>query len=155
MTEEAYALAFLKEFGLKTLDDGKLYRHPLFKLPLRIDKMLFMDKPKNEPWSLKANKEGRGPYLRLLAQAIKNPYEIWEDVVVDKKTKKTATVLRFIRLFRGDGENEDVGGFSVFKLYKGKLWSGSTVFNPKENKRDLMLEYLEKQRTGVLLWREK
>lgn len=153
MTEEAYALAFLKEFGVNSLEDRTLYRHPLIKLPLRIDKMLFMNKPKKEPWSLKANKNGRGPYLRLLARTIQNPYEIWQDIEVDE-SGKNRTVLRFIRLFHGEGK--DVGGFSVFKLYNGKLWSGSTVFPPNvEKEKPLMIKYLEKQRTGVLLWREK
>lgn len=153
MTEEAYALAFLKEFGVGSLEGRTLYRHPLIKLPLRIDKMLFMDKTPNQPLSLKATKEGRGPYLRLLARAIKNPYEIWQDIVVGKNGK-SRTVLRFIRLFQG--EEKKVGGFSVFSLYNGKYWSGSTVFPPNvDRKEEAMFAYLEKQRTGVLLWREK
>ena len=79
MTEEAYALAFLKEFGLKSLDDSTLFRLPWLRTPLLISKSLLFKKDKNQNLiGLKANKEGRGPVMRLLARTIKNPYEVWQ-----------------------------------------------------------------------------
>ena len=148
MTEEAYALAFMREFGLKSLDDSLLYRLPQVELPLQISKALFLDKQTRK---LKANKSGRGPYLRLLAQAIKNPYEIWQNIVEINGRKRT--VLRFLRLFKGEGK--EIGGFGSFTLLDGRMWTGSTVFNPKGENREAMLTYLEQQRQGVLVWREK
>lgn len=148
LTQEAYALAFLREFGVKSLNQSLLYTLPQVTLPLQISKALFLDKPSGQ---LKADKDGRGQYMRLLAQTIKNPYEIWQTVA--ERHGKPITVLRFIRLFRGEGR--DIGGFGVFNLFQGRMWSGATVFNPKKEQRDLTLEYLEQQRNGALVWREK
>lgn len=146
LTQEAYALAFLREFGLKTLNDSTLYRLPQVELPLIIGKALFLDKQTGQ---LKADREGRGPYLRLLAQAIMNPYEIW--LTPAEVAGKKRTALRLIRLFRGEGK--DIGGYAAFSLI-GKSWHGSTVFNPKGTNTERMLEYLEKQRAGTLIFRE-
>lgn len=149
MTQEAYALAFLKEFGLKSLNESTLFKPPQLNLPLQISKALFMDKPTRQ---LKADKNGRGPYMRLLAQTIKNPYEIWQTVA--ERYGKPITVLRFIRLFRGEGR--EIGGFGVFNLYRGREWSGATLFPPNHDRdRNAMLNYIENQRNGVLVWREK
>lgn len=146
LTQEAYAMAFLREFGLKSLKETTLFRLPQVELPLVIGKALFLDKLTGQ---LKADREGRGPYLRLLAQTIRNPYEIW--LTPAEMAGKKRLSLRLIRLFRGEGQ--DVGGFGVFSLI-GKSWHGSTVFNPKGTSAARMLEYLEKQRAGALVFRE-
>lgn len=149
LTQEAYALAFLREFGLKNLNQSLLYTLPQVKLPLQISKALFLDKPSGQ---LKADKYGRGPYMRLLAQTIRNPYEIWQTVA--ERYGKPITVLRFIRLFRGEGR--DIGGFGVFNLFQGRMWSGATVFPPNHDKgKGAILNYIENQRNGALVWREK
>jgi len=63
--------------------------------------------------------------------------------------------LRFIRLLREPNRGE-IGGLGVFHLLPGIGWQGSTVFSPgNPNRRETMLSYLEKQRAGLLLYREK
>lgn len=153
MTEEAYALAFLKEFGLKTLDDSTLFRLPWLRMPLLISKNLFYKKDKAQNTiKLKANKLGRGPYMRLLARAIQNPYEVWQ--VPMRLSGKPYITLRFIRLFRGkDGEH--VEGYSAFNWIGMRYWSGATVFKAGKPKiAESGILYLEEQRNGVLLFRE-
>ena len=147
LTEAAYALAFLKEFGLKSLNESALHTLPGVKLPLVIDKGLFMDKATRQ---LKADKNGRGPFLRLLARTIQKPYEIWQ--VPTEISGKKVTCLRLIRLFAAQGKT--IGGFGVFSLY-GNQWQGSTLFNPKGENTRLMLQYLENQRQGTLVFREE
>lgn len=151
MTEEAYALAFLKEFGLKSLDDSTLFRLPWLRTPLLISKSLLFKKDKNQNLiGLKANKEGRGPVMRLLARTIKNPYEVWQ---VPMKLSGTPYVtLRFIRLFRTEGD-ETFGGYSAFNWIGGRYWSGATVFKAKAT-LEKAATYLEQQRNGILLFRE-
>lgn len=146
MTEGAYALAFLKEFGLTKLSESTLFPLPGVNVPVVIDQGLFLDKATLE---LKANKAGRGPYLKLLARTIRNPYEIWQVPV--EISGKTATTLRLIRLFAG--EDKKIGGFGVFSLI-GRAWLGSTLFNPMGENARRMVEYLERQRVGTLLYRE-
>ena len=151
MTEEAYALAFLKEFGLKSLDDSTLFRLPWLRTPLLISKNLLFKKDKNQNLiGLKANKEGRGPVMRLLARTIKNPYEVWQ--VPMKLSGKPYVTLRFIRLFRTEGD-ETFGGYSAFNWIGGRYWSGATVFKAKAT-LEKAATYLEQQRNGILLFRE-
>lgn len=150
MTEEAYALAFLKEFGLKTLDDSMLFRLPWLRPPLLISKNLLFKKDKNQNLlELKSAKKGRGPYMRLLARVIQHPYEVWQ--VPMKLSGKPYVTLRFIRLFRQ--ENGEFGGYSAFNWIGGRYWSGATVFKAKDT-LEKAATYLEQQRNGVLLFRE-
>lgn len=147
LTDKAYLLAFLKEFGLTGLDQQFLHRLPGVGLPLVIDKYLFVNKVDS---SLKANKAGRGPYMRLLARTIRDPYEIWH--VPAALSGRTVSTLRLIRLFAGEGQ--ELGGFGVFSI-AGNVWQGSTMFNPGKDNAKAMLEYLERQRVGTLIYREE
>ena len=150
LSEEAYALAFLKEFGLKSLDDSTLFRLPWLRMPLLISKHLLFKKDKNQNLvELKSAKKGRGPYMRLLARVIQHPYEVWQ--VPMKLSGKPYVTLRFIRLFRQ--ENGEFGGYSAFNWIGGRYWSGATVFKAKDT-LEKAATYLEQQRNGILLFRE-
>ena len=153
LSEEAYALAFLKEFGLKSLDDRTLFRLPWLRTPLLISKNLFYQKDKAQNLiKLKVNKRGRGPYMRLLGRAIQNPYEVWQ--VPMNLSGKSYVTLRFIRLFRGEG-GEHMEGYSAFNWIGMRYWSGATVFKAGDPKiAGSGIAYLEEQRNGVLLFRE-
>ncbi|WP_288711624.1 phage minor head protein [uncultured Bilophila sp.] len=147
LSEEAYALAFLKEFGLKSLDDSTLFRLPWLRTPLLISKQLLLTKATGK---LKTDKSGRGPYMRLMAQSIKNPYEVWQ--VPMRLSGKVHITLRFLRLFKG--EDGGFGGYSAFNwIGGGRYWSGATTFKAK-NDFQRAAEYLEQQRNGILLFRE-
>lgn len=93
----------------------------------------------------KSNKNGRGQYMKILAQVIKNPYEIWRvPVTISGKQSET---IRFIRVF--DLNGIPFGGFLVFNLvHSGRYWTAATVFRPNT------IDYLERQRQGTLLYRE-
>ncbi|MBG3878179.1 phage head morphogenesis protein, partial [Desulfovibrio oxamicus] len=143
-----YVLAFLKEFGLADIDASTAIRLPGVKLPVVIGKGLFIDKATGD-WKL--SKNARDQHVLLLARTIKSPWEIWQ--VPAKLSGKACTTLRMIRLFR-DGEKQ-VGGFGVCNLVNGRGWVGTTAFMPKADRSERrILEYLEAQRTGVLLYRE-
>lgn len=142
LKDEEYALAFLKEFGLKNINDRLLYNPKSLPINLIISKQLFIDKPTGQ---YKANKAGRGQYMKVLAQVIQNPYEIWR-VPVQLSGKRTE-LIRFIRIF--ELNNTPFGGFSVFNLvHSGRYWTAATVFTPNT------INYLERQRQGLLLYRE-
>ena len=147
LTDKAYLLAFLKEFGLNGLDEQTTHLLPGVLSPLVIDKYLFVNKFDG---SMKASKGGRGPLVRLLARTIRDPYEIWHVPV--ELSGRTVSTLRLIRLFAG--EDQEIGGFGVFSLV-GNAWQGSTVFAPGKGGSKAMLEYLERQRVGTLVYREK
>jgi SPP1 gp7 family putative phage head morphogenesis protein len=146
LPSEEYVKAFLDEFGIQHINASKLHKLPCGH-PLIISKSLFIDK-RTRQWKVK--KSGRERYLKLLAQTIKNPFEVWR--VPSEISGKPMDTLRLVRLFQT--EEKKVGGFSVFNLINGRKWSGATAFTPKLKNEAAMYAYLEKYREGVLLYRE-
>jgi SPP1 gp7 family putative phage head morphogenesis protein len=146
LAPEKYVKAFLSEFGIADINGAAVHRLP-GNIPVVIDKGLFTDK-RTGKW--KADKSGRGPFVKLLARTIKNPYEIW--MVPAEVGGRVYTTLRLLRLFSWRGK---LGGFAVFNLVGGRAWQGATTFTPKLGKAEsALLEYLEKQRRGTLIFRE-
>ena len=150
LAPERYVQAFLSEFGITDLEGTKVVTLPGVELPMVVGKGFFIDKG-NGKW--KVDKSGRAPYVRLLAQTIRNPYEVWQ--VPAEVSGKPVDTLRLLRLFSLDGKR--IGGFSVFNLVRGRQWQAATAFTPKVTAASeaRMLEYLEAQRVGTLVFREE
>jgi len=146
LSSEEYVKAFLEEFGINHINASKMHKLPCGH-PLVISKHLFIDK-RSQQWKVK--KSGREQYLKLLAQTIKKPFEVWQ--VPSELSGKPMDVLRLVRLFQT--EEKKVGGFSVFNLVGGRKWLGATSFTPKLKNEKAMYAYLEKYREGILLYRE-
>lgn len=149
MSRQDQVLAFLKEFGLKGIDDSTVFTvHGGY--PLAVSKWLFMDKAEG---GFKSTWRDKGPYMRLLARTIQNPFEVWWAPVEIGPQKRVTFALRLLRLFSLPG-SKDVGGFCSFSLI-GRKWEGATAFAPKAGRSEkAILDYLEKQRNGVLIHRE-
>lgn len=146
-----YAQAFLAEFGGAS---GKTVVFEDVKAgALVIDESLFKDGAGN--W--KADKDERGPYMRLLADAAKDPHEIWLRWE-ESRDKPGAWLLkrRYIKTFEIDyGNGTDTQyGLTVFEVGKDG-WTGSSamVANAARNP-DARRRYIEKQRDGFLLYRK-
>ena len=151
-SEEFYAKEFLKCFGLKGLNGSALVKIPGTKLSLPVSKALLTDKLTGQ---LKANKYGRGRFMRLLAETIRNPFEVWWAPAKMAGNDKDYEALRLIRLFR-DEKGGEIGGLGIFNWVPGMGWRGTTVFTPGSvNRIKNMANYLEKQREGILVYREK
>lgn len=147
---EDYARAFLAEFGadigkpvvFKDVKDGALV----------IDEALFQDGAGQ--W--KADKNGRGPYMRLLADAIRDPDEIW--LRWEEARDKSGHWLlkrRYLKSFEiDDGAAGDRQyGMAVFEVGKDG-WSGSTTMVAQPDRSEASRKrYLERQRDGFLLYR--
>ncbi len=147
LTQMGYINAFLEEFGAK-YGQSKLFRLPGVNLPLVINERLFLDKKENK---FKVAKQGREKYLKLLARTIKNPYEIWSHPLVLSRGK-TIQTLSLIRMFYLEQEKKKLGGLSVFRLYNGRSWSGSTVFTPAVTSDEkYIIKYLDDLRRKMLL----
>ena len=146
---ETYARAFLAEFGA---DVGKPVVFDDVKgEPLVISEHLFQDGAGN--W--KADKDGRGPYMPLLADAAKYPDEIWLRWE-ESRDNPGAWLLkrRYIKTFEisGDGESNIQYGLTVFEIGKDG-WSGSSAMVANaERGIESRRRYIEKQRAGFLLY---
>lgn len=148
LKDEDYVKAFLKEFGLSGLEGSKTVRLPGTGVPIVINKGFFIDKRTGD-WKVK--KSDRESFVKLLAHTIQNPFEIWSVPV--EVSGKRLPALRLIRLFM-DESGERIGGYVAFNLIKGRQWHAATAFSPKVGNEAAMLKYLEKQRVGVLIFRE-
>lgn len=148
---EDYARAFLAEFGaepgrpvlFKDAKDGALV----------VDEALFKD----AAGSWKADRDNRGPYMRLLAAAVKEPDEIWLRWEASRdKPGHWLLKRRYLKSFEvDDGTGVDRQyGLSVFESGEDG-WTGSTAMMAKPDRSDAARRrYIEQQRDGFLLYRK-
>lgn len=147
LTQMAYINAFLEEFGVK-YGESKAFKLPGVSQPLVINEKLFLDKKTGQ---FKVLKDGREKYLKLLAQTIKNPFEIWMHPSALPGGKRVNT-LSLLRLFMLEEEGRRIGGLGIFRLYSGRSWSGSTVFTPSARAGEKQIfKYLDELRLKILL----
>ena len=132
-----YATRFLEVFGA-TLDRPALLRD-VTGTSLTLSRHLF----ENVGGGWKPDITDRGRYFLRVAEALKNPDEVWLDWA---ETTKGGLHLRrrYLRRFR------DVrgGGLAVFE-WTSAGWFGTTPIIARA------AVYLEKQRSGVLLYRRR
>ncbi|MTI74718.1 MAG: hypothetical protein FH747_13850 [Stenotrophomonas sp.] len=121
LTEAEYATAFLSEFGA-TMDAPVLFQDVLGER-IAIGADLFLDASER----LKVTKRGRERYLRLLADAIKQPDEIWARVEWLFGAQKSVVRRRYVARFEIEGENGTTPMLAVFERGEDG-WFGVTTF---------------------------
>lgn len=129
-----YAEAFLQQFGA-TLDRPALFRDATGTV-LVMSRELFLGA--DGAWKLDA--AARGRFMLRLAEAMRDPDEIWADWA---ETAAGGVHLRrrYLRRFADDGRT----GLSVLEWTR-LGWYGATVMLARRG------AYLEKQRSGALLY---
>lgn len=144
-----YAQAFLGEFGA---DVGKpVVFTDISGEALVINEALFQDGAGR--W--KADKYGRGTFMPLLADTIKEPDEIW--LRWEESRDRPGTWLlkrRYLKSFEMEGENGKTFGIGAFEWGKDG-WEGSTVFYTNAKDEATRRLYLEQQRQGFLHYLRK
>jgi hypothetical protein len=141
LPETEYVGGFLAEFGLKPGENG-YFRDKSGGIIGVSEAMFQVRTPDGVVTGNKANKSDRGPYMRLLADAIIDPDELW----VDWATVTSGIVLKRSYLKRyllPDGK-------SVFVRFEWAKtgWVAVTGFQTNER-------YIRNFRTGALLYRRK
>ena len=142
-SDEFYKKEFIKRYGeVKVVKDAA--GEPVI---LSLRSFLEIKEPGiKKTW--KFSKPGHGESIPLIGQMIEKPYEIWLTPQRNKRGKIRLT-KRYISLFRIAGKK--TGGFVIFESQKG-VFQGVTSFIPfKKGEPDL--DYLERQRIGLLLFR--
>lgn len=138
LSDQEYADRFLGEF----MDRGE--RHAYYKdvageLLLISDAML-----RERGGALKANKRGRGRFLLLFADTIKQPHEIWEDWA----KFGDRTVLRRRYVARWQVADEEVPALTVFETGP-QGWIGVTAHSAED-----AAALDRRARHGVRVWPE-
>lgn len=119
MSEQDYARAFLARFGA-TLDQPAVFEDVVGER-LVIGAGLFKDS--RGRW--KADKNGRGRFLPLLADALREPDEIWTRLEWHYASDKAAVRRRYVARF--DIEGQEAPALLVFELGPDG-WAGITTF---------------------------
>jgi hypothetical protein len=88
--------------------------------------------------------------LRLLAETLRHPQEVWEQWEWLHAAEKMALRRRYLAWW--DVEGADKPGLSVFEWAPKRWWTGVTTFSPEDNQRKTALEYMAAQRVGVRRW---
>ncbi len=140
LDEAEYWKRFASFMGIG--DEGGVITDTLGE-PLVIGPELFKDR--HGHWKIK--KRGRERYLKLLAQTIKDPYEIWLTPQQDENTGKVVIRRRYIKAFSSSPQDK-VTGFIAFDFGKYE-WSGVTAFSPNQ------LSYGDRVRNGILLYAKR
>ncbi|MFG1409501.1 PBECR2 nuclease fold domain-containing protein [Xanthobacter sp. VTT E-85241] len=139
-----YVDAFLGAFGARR-DGGAVLFRDVSGGTVIISEDLF--KTAGGAWKLA--KGMRAPHVLRLAEAIRDPDEIWVDWVADHMRGGTRLVRRYLRY------DPEGSGYSVFE-WTDRGWSGVTAFPPKPTQSgEAQARYLDQYRTGEVLYRRK
>lgn len=138
LSEAEYVQRYLAEFGA-TLDQPAVVQDVLGER-LVMGKELFLNRKSSQ---LKANKNGRGHWLPMLAEALRNPDEVWVRIEWLGALQKAVVRRRYIARFWV--EEESAPALTVFELGSDG-WDGITTFPPRDD------VYLEALRQGVRLY---
>lgn len=139
LTDEFYAEQYLEPFGA-TLTQPAIFKDVIGE-PLVMGAELFRNK---RDGTLKANKNERGQFMRVLAAGVIDPDEIWVRLEYHEALKKTMVRRRYIARFELPGEPAPV--LAVFE-WGADGWSGVTVFKLGDN--------IEDMRVGVRLYKRE
>lgn len=153
LQHEDYIDAFLAEFGASR-QDPVVWRDVL-NARLVISDALFIDRVKTAKTGVltyKSLKNERHRYMRLLAQTIIDPQEIWlspEEIMSGPRAGQIVYKRRYLAWWAVGGM--DTPALAVFEQSKIG-WFGVTVFPVQ---REDYADYIAGQRNGMLLYRER
>ncbi len=140
-----YAMAFLSEFDIG-LNETKYFTDVTGEvIPISDD---LLTKRSSDRLELKADKNGRGKYMKILAQTLKDPDEVWLNW--EKEAGQWVLKRHYIKVM---DLGNNLFALGVFKREQG-VWYGSTVFQLSDDMSlERMLEYLAEKRKGILLYK--
>lgn len=147
--DEYYIDAFLEVFGARR---GKpVVFTDVTGERLLIDESLFIDRAATIAAGrniYKAIKRGRGPWMRVLAETLRYPQEVWEQwewiAAREWQGARAAMTLRRRYLSWWESPDHAQPGLSVFEWVPKRWWVGVTTFTPDADDAS----YLEGVRSG-------
>ncbi|HBO4355090.1 TPA: hypothetical protein L4U31_002848 [Pseudomonas aeruginosa] len=141
LPDTTYVQRYLQEFGA-TLEAPAVVRDVIGER-LVVGKDLFIERKSGE---LKANKRGRGQWLLMLADALRQPDEIWTRLEWMGALGKAVVRRRYLARFQVQGEIAPA--VAVFEVGQDG-WVGVTTFPPAD------AGYAEGLRQGIRLYRRE
>lgn len=157
--ERYYMDAFLEVFGLRFGED-KIIKDVTGER-LVIGTALFIDREKSaragEPVYKVFKDALRRRYMRMLAETILHPQEIWEQwewvAAREWMGAKEAMALRRRYIALWEVEGQDRPALSVFEFSPKRWWTGVTTFVPEDSVSGVpWRDYVQRQRAGYRRW---
>lgn len=122
LTDKEYANAFLKQFGTEYGGEPAIFKD-VTGSRLVIGDSLFTKRGKQT--GSKVDKYGRGRYMAIMAQAVKDPDEIWVRLEYQHGRSKSVVRRRYLAQF--ELPDEELPAMAVWEQGDDG-WSGITVF---------------------------
>ena len=144
------AEGFLAEFGA-SLEQAAVHTD-VVGAPLVIGRRMFVagaDQAEDNFKWLDRSKRGRFRYMRLLANAVIDPQEVWQ--VWERREDvpgKWSLKRYYVKAFVVDDQGKERKMVAVFRYGSDGFWDGATAFHLSENK------YILKLRSGVQLYKK-
>ncbi|BCW89971.1 hypothetical protein sos41_31390 [Alphaproteobacteria bacterium SO-S41] len=145
LSADEYANAFLAPFGADLAKDA--IHIDKVGMPLVVGRSLFTQ----VSGALKVGKFQRGPLMRLLAEAVLRPQEIWIEIDAQRRLAR-----RYVLRFQTDELGpDDEAGLVIFAVGE-QGWTGVTAFPVKSGKSaEARREYVDREvRRGFMIWRD-
>lgn len=146
LADEEYRAAFVERFGLETVLRDAIDEPVIVSL-----RSFIVNKEKGDvAGNYKFRKAGHGEVIPLLQEMIEEPFEIW---LVPQQNAKGQVRLakRYITLWKTE-DKERVAGMMVSEIVDG-VFQGITAFAPQNKSGGSNLDYVERQRQGVLIYK--
>jgi len=141
--DDAYKAKFLEMYGRETVIKDAIGEPVILSL-----RSFLVNKAPGAPVEWKFHKAGHGEIIPSIREVLTSPYEIWLTPQVNKKGQVRLS-KRYVGLWK-TADKKRIGGLLVFEVDRG-VFKGVTAFTPlKKGKADI--EYVERQRQGVLLY---
>ncbi|MNF78412.1 Phage Mu protein F like protein [compost metagenome] len=141
LPETTYVQQYLAEFGA-TLETPAVVRDVIGER-LVVGQDLFLERKSGQ---LKANKRGRGKWLLMLAEALKQPDEVWVRMEWLGALQKAVVRRRYLARFLVEGEQAPA--LAVFEI-GADGWVGVTTFPPADG------AYVDGLRQGIRLYQRE
>jgi hypothetical protein len=145
LSDADYAAKFLAEFGA-TLEQPAIYRDVVGE-PLVMSGDMFRPHGADSGYA-KATKRDRNRYMLMLADAVKEPDEIWMHWVGREGNWKLHR--RYIGVFQITGEPQPA--LAVFEEGTDG-WLGETIYQVSKKSDRLAKDYINSKRGGFLAYR--
>lgn len=116
--------------------------------PVILSDRIFLKDKAGHTW--KFDKPGHGETIPLVEDLLISPFEVWL-VPQQNEAGKIRLTRRYIGLWK-TADKDRIGGLAVMETSDG-VWQGVTHFLPKKKRGGRWdLNYVERQRKGLLLW---
>ncbi len=147
LSDEEYKNEFIKRYGSELVVTDAAGEPVILSL-----RSFMINKTNTKKNNWKFSKDGHGEIIPMIREMVENPYEIW--LTPQKNSKgKIRLSKRYIALWK-TADKKRIGGLLAFEVVNG-VFQGVTAFIPRKKSGTFNVDYMERMREGLLLYKRK